>query len=60
MPNFLEQFFLDKSPGNFFWKFHIMFIDINMSKDSSIGDNRCSEEAGKSQRNPEYSDKLRI
>ena len=26
-----------------------------MSKDSNIGNNRCSEEAGKSQRNPEYS-----
>ena len=30
-----------------------------MSKDSNIGNNRCSEEAGKSQRNPEYSDKFR-
>ena len=37
-----------------------MFIDVNMSKDSNIGDNRCSEEARKSQRNPEYSGKLRI
>ena len=31
-----------------------------MSKDTNIGNNRCSEEAGKSQRNPEYSDKFRI